>query len=248
MKKSKLNQNIKISDGNIKLQENDKDAFIIFNLIATKTCPYATNECKKICHERFSQEINKKVMTARVNNFEESKKETFVKDMIDCIEYQLNRKKYNNKHIYFRIHSAGDFYSKEYFNKWIEITKYFKDNDRIDFQAYTKSLPFLEGEDLKDINIKLVFSVMVDTPEEQTKKAKDMELQCFIPVRNAEDKEGFKCSGKCLKCKACYTQNNIKDIYISYHGSRNVKSNIKVKKEKKYYKNITGDWNKEKAN
>jgi|TARA_R100000951_G_C2576632_1_gene160528 hypothetical protein len=38
-----------------------------------------------------------------------------------------------------RIHASGDFYSQEYFDKWIEFCK---DNKDVEFWAYTKSLNF----------------------------------------------------------------------------------------------------------
>tara|TARA_R110000803_G_scaffold75455_1_gene139831 strand:+ start:4788 stop:5402 length:615 start_codon:yes stop_codon:yes gene_type:complete len=38
-----------------------------------------------------------------------------------------------------RIHSSGDFYSQEYFNKWIDFCN---DNKDVEFWAYTKSLNY----------------------------------------------------------------------------------------------------------
>jgi len=38
-----------------------------------------------------------------------------------------------------RIHASGDFYSQEYFNKWVS---YCKENKEVEFWAYTKSLNY----------------------------------------------------------------------------------------------------------
>jgi len=38
-----------------------------------------------------------------------------------------------------RIHMAGDFYSQQYFDLWLEVCR---DNKSVNFWAYTKSIPF----------------------------------------------------------------------------------------------------------
>ena len=73
----------------------------------------------------------KNVRDSRGRNLAETHKNTFVADMIKHFEYQLQRPKAQNKLIICRIHTSGDFYSKDYFAKWVEISNYFKDNKNI---------------------------------------------------------------------------------------------------------------------
>lgn len=96
----------------------------------------------------------------------------FVSYMINEINSIINKKHRGNTNldIYIRIHYSGDFYSEDYFKKWVDITDYFSQNKRIHFMAYTKEIENIEkwlknmGKNLQGgsngINIKLVFSEM----------------------------------------------------------------------------------------
>lgn len=130
--------------------------------------------------------------------------------MIEHIKYHLDRKKTADKIIYFRIHQTGDFYNKEYFKKWTEIAEYFKDNSKIKFQAYTKSLDYIEN---LNSNIRLIYSLMPDTKEPQIQKAKDLGLNIYNTVEMKIDEfEEYKlnnpnnhyCNGECQTCLSCY--------------------------------------------
>jgi hypothetical protein len=206
MKKYELNPNIKFKDGNVKL----KECFITFSLPAVETCIGKTVMCYKHCfgrHGCFAMPTNKQCYQ---NNYLETLKDTFVNDSIKILEYKLQEKKYQDRVIFIRIHSIGDFYSKEYFNKWIEISNYFKDNNRIKFQAYTKAISIIDRID--DINIQLMFSQMPDTKLEDLEKAKNLGMNIYNTIdMNADEFEKFKketkdhvCSGECNKCLSCY--------------------------------------------
>jgi hypothetical protein len=243
MKKIELNQNIHLSEGNIKSKATDEVEFLTFSLRSKITCPYSTAECRKRCFAQ-KNETFKGVRDSRDRNFAETKKETFVKDMIDILEFQLQRKKMKGKKIFVRIHTSGDFYNVEYFRKWVEITDYFKGNDRILFQAYTKSMPIIyewlypddsveeyewvndepiiyAQEEIKKINIHLVWSIWHDTKAEYTRFAKQIGLQTFTALPKEEIplavKNGtFECLGDCGNCRQCYTGKS-KTVVIPYH-------------------------------
>ena len=140
--KKDLNRNIHLSEGNIKSKGTDEVIFLTWSLPSRSTCPYATTECKKRCFAKKNESF-KNVRDSRGRNLAETYKDTFVEDMIKHFEYHLQRPKAQNKLIIVRIHTSGDFYNKEYFNKWVNISNHFKDNDKILFQAYTKSMPIL---------------------------------------------------------------------------------------------------------
>lgn len=227
IKKAELNQNIHLSEGNLASKGNEEIMFLTWSLPSRSTCPYATEMCKKRCFAKKNESF-KNVRDSRGRNLAETHKNTFVADMIKHFEYQLQRPKAQNKLIICRIHTSGDFYSKDYFAKWVEISNYFKDNKNIMFQAYTKSMPILrqyieENEiGLNDINIHFVWSIWNDTQKEYTEYAKYLGMQTFTALPKDEIeiaiKNGaFECKDlDCASCRECYL-NNHKEIVIPYH-------------------------------
>lgn len=198
--------------------------------MAQKNCPYKTDLCKQICYGRNAQELFPRVYNSRIRNYEESLKKTFERDMINIINHHLQRKKYKDKIIFFRWHETGDFYNQEYFDKVIRICNYFKNNKKIIFQAYTKSLPFIINSPIKDKNIRIMFSVMKDTKKEYIELAKKMNINLFYAIPEKEFKnikEKNKCYGNCGQCNKCYTKNQ--DMYVLYHGIRAPKRKSKIK-------------------
>lgn len=235
MKKSELNQNIRISESNVKLN-NLKDqgvVFLTFSLPSIKTCPYATNKCKSNCFGNrgvFAMPNNRKCYE---RNYEETKKDSFVTDVINHLEYQLERKKMIGNIIYLRIHQTGDFYSKAYFKKWKEISDYFIGDERIKFQAYTKSIDFVDLE----ANIQLIFSQMVDTKPAFVEKAKSLDMPIYNTVEmKIEDFEDFKkindyhyCEGNCETCMNCYKGLNLLTINrLRKNGEPSIYKNAKI--------------------
>ena len=243
IKKTELNQNIHLSEGNIKSKGTEDTMFLTWSLPSRSTCPYSTAECRKRCFAK-KNETFKTVRDSRSRNLAETYKDTFVKDMIKHFEYHLQRPKAQNKLIIVRIHTSGDFYSKDYFDKWVSIAKYFKGNDKILFQAYTKSIRYvwdwivgdLDEEYITDkdiqagwdeINIHLVYSIWHDTNADDIEIAtewlstENYSLQTFtaLPkeeIENAVNNGAFLCEGDCGTCKECYTGKS-KEIVIPYH-------------------------------
>lgn len=240
LKKNELNENLRISEGNFVLKSTNEVGFMIFDLPACYCCPYATDWCKKYCYAKSPQDIFKdSVLNSRMRNYEESKKESFIKDMIDIIEFNLQRKKFKTKNkIYFRFHGSGDIYSKEYFEKLISITNHFKSNKKIVFQTYTKSLPIISQYDINNINLKIIFSVVQDTKEIDINKAKSLGLSIFNAVSQTDDiSNGYVCKGDCSKCQVCYEKNNIETIYVETHGSRiGKKDSSRIEQSSKNYR------------
>jgi hypothetical protein len=234
-----MNKNIHFSEGNIKSKNTDDIIFLTWSLPSKITCPYATELCKKKCFAKKNEAFSG-VRDSRQRNLDETKKATFVDDVINYLEYQLQRKKMQNKKVFVRIHTSGDFYNVDYLKKWIKIAQHFKENESILFQCYTKSMPILlewlwddNGvwcddepiEDtlwaIKDTNINFVWSIWHDTPKEYTNWAEVLELQTFTALPKDEIEEAvlngsFLCMGDCGNCKECYTGKS-KSIVIPYH-------------------------------
>lgn len=239
IKKSELNQNIHLSEGNMKSRGTDDTMFLTWSLPSRETCPYSTAECRKRCFAKKNESF-KNVRECRGRNLAETYKDTFVEDMIKHFEYHLQRPKAQDKLIIVRIHTSGDFYSTEYLKKWVDIAEHFTDNKMILFQAYTKSMPIIMNyikwyeneydcrygkEDyeffIQSINIHFVWSIWEDTNEDYTDLANWMELQTFtaLPknyIEQALADGAFLCNGDCGSCKECYTGTS-KRIVIPYH-------------------------------
>ena len=70
-----------VSRENKKLVPNDTTAFIIWNLPAKITCPYATDHCKAACYAVKSEVAYPDCLPARMRNLADSRKADFVARM-----------------------------------------------------------------------------------------------------------------------------------------------------------------------
>ena len=218
--KKELNKNLYLGDGNIKLMGTDKIRFLTWSIPPKITCPFKTNLCEYLCYAALEELRYPNVKNSRVRNLYESQKQYFVRDMIKLISYNLQRPKYKDKILYLRIHEAGDFYSLSYQKCWELIALYFKDNKRIYFQAYTKSLPFLKLIDLNNSNIKYVFSIMDDTQQKQIDEADQLHLTTFKALHQTKiTSDDNVCPGVCGPCVKCY-KGEQQNIIVALHGAR----------------------------
>lgn len=222
-----MNKNIHFSNGNLVSKANEEVAFLTFSLPSRTTCPFATEMCKKRCYAK-KNETFKTVRASRERNLEETKKETFIPDVIEILENNLSAKRHKNKKLFIRIHTSGDFYNEEYMKKWIEISNYFKNNDRIFFQAYTKSVRYIknilnsESLSIKDINIHFCYSIWEDTNKDDIEIAKEFNLQTYTALNKddfliqSQDKSKFLCKSDCCNCQECY-KNDGQNVIIKIH-------------------------------
>lgn len=214
-------KNMHFGEGNLRSVANSTYGYLTWSLPSRSTCPYATEMCKAKCFAK-KNETFESVRRSRNNNLEESKKDAFVPNVIELIEKYLAKKKCQGKLIIVRIHTSGDFYSREYLLKWVAIANYFKGRSEIMFQSYTKSVKFLKGLDLKDINIHFVYSIWKDTNKDDIALARQLELPTFTALSRKEVEEArergiYVCpkssDGLCKECYKC----NHKEIVVSYH-------------------------------
>lgn len=162
-------------------QKNKNGEYIFFynfNITPGITCINAPGGCKDYntgCCFAIKNEKNRKWISKKTkSNFLESQNVDFVSNIIEEIEEIYSKIKKNREKtpfkIYVRIHGSGDYYSNEYFWKWVEITKYFKNKEyefnNLYFMSYTKEIMMIYDElssnnmTLDDINIKVVFSIL----------------------------------------------------------------------------------------
>ena len=109
------------------------------------TCPFA-DECVKFCYARKGAYIWSNVKPAFEKRYELSKTDQFVGAMYNEI---VKKKPY-----YVRVHDSGDYYSKAYLKKWIDIALLFPE---VKFYSYTNSVLMLKAADLPS-NFDIIFS------------------------------------------------------------------------------------------
>lgn len=204
---------LNMSHGNKKLVSNDKTAFLVWNLPAVTTCPFATNHCKGACYARKAENAYPDVLPARQRNFLESRQNDFVKRAVFTI---LKRMKYaGNKKVIVRVHESGDFYNGVYTLAWLKIAEILR-NENVTFIAYTKSFRYFDGVKLPKA-FKLRASVWDDTKPEELEIIRRNNWNIYTAVEKFEKGDSFtrcRCSD-CATCGKCWK--NYKDIRCEIH-------------------------------
>ena len=214
--------------GNHKLVNNDKTRFMIWNLPAVSTCPYATEHCKKACYACKAERMYPGCRESRERNYFKSRSTDFVRDMIFTIRAELDTKKFAGKKVIFRIHESGDFYNETYLRKWVKIASAFENDDRITFIAYTKSIFYLPMVGYNSEEWPQNFIIRSSLWDDTCKKALILTDVLNIPVYTAlsasdmdkAEKSGLqfeKCRCEdCATCGKCWDK-NIKTIITYIH-------------------------------
>lgn len=223
--------------GNLKLVNTKTTRFVIWNIPSKKTCPFATVECINNCYACASEKNYPDVLPCREKNLLLTKDEFFTFRMIYTLTVELCGLLKGKKRVIFRIHESGDFYSKEYFQKWLSVAEYFNTFDNaIKFVAYTKSVPFTVGTELPG-NLVIRASIWADTKPELEKISRDnypiytayteseinaikekyhvFEYGEIDGFTGAAEKYFCRCSD-CANCGACFN-NSIKEIFCVIH-------------------------------
>lgn len=158
---------LKFSNGNRKMKELaemlglNKKRVVCFDLPAGYTCPmavlcktYANPASGKIidgkeqvfrCYAASSEARFKNSRALHWDNYNTLKNSA---DMVSEINNAIPEKVK-----VIRIHSSGDFFSKEYFNAWVQVAI---QNPDISFFGYTKVLEYVKA--VKPDNFRLVYS------------------------------------------------------------------------------------------
>lgn len=200
---------IELSHGNKKLRSNTRVSFLVWNLPAVVTCPHATDECKTFCYARKAEKAYPSCLPSRKRHFEMSKQGDFIQRMIYTIQVELERPKNKNKKIVFRIHESGDFYNRDYVDKWLVIMNHFSHVDNLVFVAYTKSVCFFDGYKLPE-NFRLLASVWSDTTVANLDVIKKNNFRIYTaynkPALDVALASGFSfCPCKdCATCGKCW--------------------------------------------
>ena len=117
------------------------------------TCPNA-GICAAFCYAKSGTFMFSNVKKAHTEKLELVLNNR--RKWIELINIELSLKKYNNK--YIRIHDAGDFFSEQYAQDWVNIAI---KNYNIIFYAYTKQVSLfnnLKQQNLIPTNFILIYS------------------------------------------------------------------------------------------
>jgi len=138
--------------------------------------------CHKYCYAKKIERLYPCALKKYQDNYKQSLKAGFV----DKISHEL---KFLGDVI--RIHVSGEFYSQEYFNKWVTIIKRFPHKT---FYAYTKNLDIDHSQ--KPKNLILILSddsfIWRDIHKDYDK------VTTLQPVKKA-----IKCPSSCSDCLKC---------------------------------------------
>ena len=109
------------------------------------TCPMA-DECVKFCYAKKGAYIWSNVKPAFERRYELTKLESFAGLMND----EIKRKRPD----YVRVHDSGDYYSRAYLAKWIQVAIH---NPSVRFYSYTNMVEMLKNAKLPD-NFDVIYS------------------------------------------------------------------------------------------
>lgn len=140
-------EELTLSLGNLKLSRQ----IGIFNLPTVLTCPNS-KDCRATCYARKAERRFPAVLASRKANYEASKREDFVELMCELID--------RAKVATVRIHESGDFYSPDYFYKWLKVVQKMA-GKRCYFYGYTKVLGNI-GHCKMPENLNFVSSLLPD--------------------------------------------------------------------------------------
>lgn len=109
------------------------------------TCPMA-DSCVKFCYAKKGAYIWSNVKPAFEKRYQLSKTDKFV----EAMNAEIRKKKPD----YVRVHDSGDYYSRAYLKKWIEIAIH---NPNVRFYSYTNMIDMMLKTSLPS-NYDIIFS------------------------------------------------------------------------------------------
>lgn len=197
---------VSVSRKNKKLIPDKLHKFIIFNLPAVWTCPFRTPHCEHFCYARKAETAYPDCLPARKRNLRATLSPDFVDIMTAYIRRVMSGKAYSNaESVVVRIHESGDFYSQEYFDKWLAIANNCADIPNLHFMAYTKSVEFVHD---KPANMTIRYSVWDDTDPAEIEKARAKGLPIYTAVdKFTTEPEENRCRCEdCATCGKCWSE------------------------------------------
>lgn len=192
---------VHISDGNMKMGNLPS-----WSLPSGKTC--SAQACKTCynegCYARKMERIRASVRNAYQDNHD-----ACTKDLAGVERCLMEYFAAMTAPKYFRIHVAGDFYSKDYFEMWLRVIDA---NPGTKFMAFTKQFNIVAGYDLPQ-NFALIRSAWpgLELP--------DLDLPTAWMDDGRDDRipaGAIPCPGNCATCGRCWALDG-NDVVFKKH-------------------------------
>lgn len=175
-----------------------------FNLPALESCPYKTPACIKYCYATKNNFTRYNVKSLYQRNLVAARCKCFVSRMIKL----LNR---HTRTRVIRIHGSGDFFSRIYFSKWLQVVRVFPGKQ---FYGYTRNWTV----DIGDLprNLRIYYSVdYSSTKLNPTAKyyAETLDVHKDYTYHMEAYDTGRICkSDLCMDCRYCWEKEG--DVYF----------------------------------
>ena len=174
----------------------------VFNLPVLKTC-LPSRWCEEHCYGLQGRFLWNSVKASHQWRYEQSLKTDFVRKMVAEIRQRRSI-------TFVRIHITGDFYSREYINKWAIIARA---RPYVTFRTNTKRIDFLEY-------MKKVFpkNMVVRESTDYTRKHYGYYPQAAI-IGTPGSEKFFVCKDDCEKCSFyCWDYSKVNVVTSQIRG------------------------------
>jgi len=171
------------------------------NICNKERCKTCSNYCYNLKGYFYKNNISSRFnrLLALIENKEE-------------LKARINKQLEKPKSDIVRIHTDGEFFSKEYLQWWLDIAK---ENKHIKFYTYTKQYELFKGVELpKNMFVQISYNNTLEGELDTVKSFLKLKNYNIYYTYEKEEEikdlgvESMKCKGKCETCRQCYTNIN----------------------------------------
>jgi len=208
---------------NKKMRISSNNKAIVYDF----SCGCISNKCLlgNSCYAKNGAYVWSNVKQALDQKLEATKKPDFINNMCNEIQQKLKSAKKQQKQLYIRIHSSGDFYNAEYLLKWLTVCEKFPE---VQFYAYTKEVLLLKLFDTYNIlpkNFTVIYS-MGGIEDKHIDIDKDRHSKIFESESDLNKTDYFNAMESDL---VALGPNN--KIGLIFHGPKKYKNLINIQKK-----------------
>jgi hypothetical protein len=181
----------------------------VFNLPPVQTCK-PSDWC---CHGRngkpgcYAQRNNHRFPSVEKGN-KRRQDASFEKDFVEKMVQEIQHGHWR----YFRIHASGDFYSKQYIQKWIQITKQCPETK---FLAFTRRTDF--AHEMRSLNSRDNVIVRESLDKSRPKPSMKLKFAAIDHYKTPRRKKIIDCKEGCPECGyTCWNQKKL-DVLLHEH-------------------------------
>lgn len=189
---------------------NKKIPYAYFPLPPGQTCPGATHLCRSVCYGR--KRLYRDVILGRERRYTASLSPDFVPRIIREVK--------SNRYPVVRPHTTGDYYSRDYLKKWLDIANTCNDTY---FYSYTRSFNILQEFPNIPQNFRLIGSLDASSEPETVRLAIALLQNGILAglswIDNGEQipelpvRHNTICNMSCYDCDYCLTADNFLVVF-----------------------------------